>query len=89
MIVKEFYQVRKDGVKLFVTYSDENFKIQKVGTFEIYDKAIDIEDACFDYNETTEKIEVVEVDTNTETAEEEDNSALSEQDILAMLEEVF
>ena len=39
-IIKEFYVTREDGVDLYRTYSDEGYKIQKVGTDEIYDEAI-------------------------------------------------
>lgn len=56
-IVKEFYRTREDGVKLYKTYSDENYMIQKVGTDEIYEEAIDVEDAPYEYEETTELIE--------------------------------
>lgn len=59
-IVKEFYKTREDGVKLYRTYSDEDYKIKKIGTDEIYDEAIDIENASYKYEETTEKIEVEE-----------------------------
>lgn len=58
MIKVEYYKTRKDNVKLYKTYSDKNYKIQKVGTNEIYDEAIDIENAPYTYEETTEKIEV-------------------------------
>lgn len=58
MIVREFYKIRTDGVKLYRTYSDENYKIKKVGTEEIYDEAIDIENAPYEYEETTEKVEM-------------------------------
>lgn len=61
MIKREFYKERNDGVKLYKTYSDENYKIQKVGTDEIYDEAIDIENTSFEYEETTEKIETEEI----------------------------
>jgi hypothetical protein len=57
MIVKEFYKTRKDGVNLFRTFSDAGVKIQKVGTDEIYNEAIDVENTLFYYAETTEKIE--------------------------------
>ena len=57
MIIKEFYKTRKDGVNLYRTYSDNGFKIQKVGTDEIYDEAIDVENALFVYTETAELIE--------------------------------
>lgn len=57
MIIKEYYTTRKDGVNLYRTYSDANVKIRKVGTNEVYDEAIDIEDAPFTYEETSEAIE--------------------------------
>lgn len=59
MIKVEYYKTRKDNVKLYRTYSDENYMIQKVGTNEIYDEAIDIENAPYEYVETTEKIEEI------------------------------
>ena len=58
MIKREFYKERNDGVKLYKTYSDENYRIQKVGTDEIYDKAIDVESSNYEYIETDEKIEL-------------------------------
>lgn len=57
MTVKEFYKERKDGVKLYKTYSDEDYKILQVETGNIYDEAIDIENANYTYKETNEKIE--------------------------------
>lgn len=62
MIVKEFYITRKDGVNLYRTYSDEGYKIQKVGTDEIYDEAIDVETASYEYIETDQKIEEEKLD---------------------------
>lgn len=61
MIIKEYYETREDGVNLYRTYSDANLKIQKVGTDEVYDEAIDVKNAPYDYVETTEIIEVTEV----------------------------
>ena len=61
MIKREFYKERNDGVKLYKTYSDENYRIQKVGTNEIYDEAIDVENTSFEYEEATEKIETEEI----------------------------
>ena len=55
-IIKEFYKTREDGVKLYRTYSDENYMIKKVGTEEIYDEAIDVESATYEYEETTETL---------------------------------
>ena len=57
MIVKEFYRTRKDNIKLYRIYSDENLYIKKVGTEEIYDEAIDVEDSNYEYEETDTKIE--------------------------------
>lgn len=54
MIVKEFYTTRKDGVKLFKSYSDKGLKIRKVGTDEEYTEAIDVENAPYTYEEVEE-----------------------------------
>lgn len=59
-IVKEFYRTRNDGVNLYRTYSDEGFMIHKLNTEEYYSEAIDVENAPYEYEETTEKIEVEE-----------------------------
>lgn len=57
MIVKEFYITRADGVNLYKTYSNQNYIIQKIGTDEIYEEAIDVESAPYQYIETGQKIE--------------------------------
>lgn len=44
MIVQEYFKTRDDGIVLIKTYSTENKYIQKVGTEEIYDAAIDPEE---------------------------------------------
>ena len=62
MIVREYFMTRKDGVKLYKTYSDQNKYIRKVGTEEEYDIAIDIENAPYTYEETGNEIESVEVE---------------------------
>lgn len=59
-IVTEFYRTREDNINLYRTYSNEGFLIKKVGTDEIYEEAIDIEDSGFSYEETEEKIEHIE-----------------------------
>ena len=56
MIVKEYYVIRKDKVKLYKTYSDNNKIIHKIGTNEEYDIAIDVENAPFEYEETDKDI---------------------------------
>lgn len=60
MIIKEFYNTRKDGVNLYRSYSDKNMLIQKVGTDEIYAEAIDVEFANYEYIETETPIETEE-----------------------------
>lgn len=57
MIKKEYYNTRTDGVKLYRTYSDENYRIRQIETNEIYDEAVDVENAPYTYEETEEKIE--------------------------------
>lgn len=59
MIKREYHSTRKDGVRLYKTYSDQNFYIKKIGTSEVYDEAIDVETAPFVYEETNEKIEEI------------------------------
>ena len=56
MVKKEYYSTRADGVKLYKTYSTENFKLRQVETGHIYDSAIDVENAPFTYEETTEMV---------------------------------
>ena len=57
MIVREFYKTREDGVNLYKSYSNKNYYIKKMGTDEVYDEAIDVEDTSYLYEETNEKIE--------------------------------
>jgi hypothetical protein len=57
MIQTEFYMERKDGVKLYRTYSDRDMMIQKDGTEELYSEAIDVENSGFTYTETDIPIE--------------------------------
>lgn len=52
MLVREFYRTRKDGKNLFRVYSNNGFMIRKVGTDEVYEEAIDLEEQPFVYEET-------------------------------------
>lgn len=63
MVVREYYNTRKDGVKLFRTYSDEGMYIVQVETNTKYTEAIDVENAPFTYIETNEPIEESEEET--------------------------
>lgn len=57
MIIKEYYNTRKDGVKLYRTYSSDNFYIVQNETGIEYSEAVDIENAPFTYSETDKQIE--------------------------------
>lgn len=65
MIIKEFYQERPDGVKLYRTYSDANFMIRQEQTGIEYTEAIDVENSDYTYTETETPIESEEL-TDTE-----------------------
>lgn len=66
MLKREYYGTRKDGVNLYRTYSDEGFKIKQLETGNIYEEAIDIEDAIYTYEETDEKINEDIIEENVE-----------------------
>ena len=70
MIKTEFFLTRDDNVNLYKTYSDTNHLIQKVGTNEIYEEAVDVEGAGFTYIETDDLIPM------PEPTQEERNTAL-------------
>ena len=61
MIQREFYTQRKDGVKLYRTYSDAGMMILQNETGIEYSEAIDIEGAAFTYTETDKAIAELEV----------------------------
>ena len=68
MIQKEFYRTREDGVDLYRTYSDRDMKIQKDGTEQMYDEAIDVADSGYTYTETDIPIEREEEDEQAQKA---------------------
>lgn len=74
MLKREFYKTREDGVNLYRTYSDEDFRIKQVETDIVYDEAIDVENAPYTYVETDEKIEKVEIEEPKESEEKENGS---------------
>ena len=58
MIIKEYYMTRKDGVRLYRTYSNANkYIIQKPTNIE-YNEAIDVETATYTYIESDKDIEI-------------------------------
>ena len=64
MIQREFYTQRKDGVKLYRTYSDAGMMIRQNETGAEYTEAIDVEGTSYTYTETETKIP----EDNSETA---------------------
>jgi thymidylate kinase len=62
MVVREYYMTRRDGVRLFRTYSDKNLYIIQEQTNDLYDEAIDVENAPYTYIESTQPIEEVQED---------------------------
>lgn len=56
-IIKEYYQTRTDGVKLYKIYSASDVLIKQVETGHLYSMAIDVEDSPYTYEETTEPVE--------------------------------
>lgn len=60
MIVREYYMTRRDGIRLFRTYSDKNLYIIQEQTNDLYDEAIDVENAPYTYIESTQPIEEVQ-----------------------------
>ena len=73
MIIKEYYGIRKDKVKLYKTYSDSNKIIHKIGTDEEYDIAIDVENAPFEYEETDKDIPKIDEPKKINLSNEEEN----------------
>ena len=63
MIQREFYTQRKDGVKLYRTYSDAGMMIRQNETGVEYAEAIDVEGAPYTYTETETQIETPEMTT--------------------------
>ena len=63
MIQREFYTQRKDGVKLYRTYSDAGMIIRQNETGVEYAEAIDVENAPYTYTETETQIETPELTT--------------------------
>ena len=63
MIQREFYTQRKDGVKLYRSYSDAGMIIRQNGTGMEYAEAIDVEGAPYTYTEMETPIETPEMTT--------------------------
>ena len=57
MIKREYYMTRKDGVKLYRTYSDRKKYIIQQPTGVEYSEAIDVETATYSYIESDRDIE--------------------------------
>lgn len=55
-------QTEQINDKLVKTYSDEGFKIKQLETERVYDEAIDVIPLKYTYEETDEKVEILEED---------------------------
>lgn len=64
MIKKELYMERADGIKLYLTYSDENRYILQLDTGIIYESAVDVENSSHTYEEMDEIINLEEKEVN-------------------------
>lgn len=62
MIKREYYMTRKDGVRLYRTYSDSNKYIIQMPTNIEYSEAIDVETAPYYYIESDK--DIVEEENN-------------------------
>lgn len=62
MIKTDYLFTRKDGIRLFRTYSDQNLQIIKEQTGEYCDEAVDVENAPYTYIESNKPIEEVQED---------------------------
>lgn len=62
MIQREYYATKENGVVLYRIYSDENKKIMQKPTMVVYDEAIDVEGAAYEYEETDELVEPMVAD---------------------------
>lgn len=76
MIVREFYETRFDGVRLYRTFSDTDHKIRNKRTGNVYGDAIDISEAE-EYEEVDEYIELEGASTYEEVLEI--NASISEE----------
>jgi len=56
MIQTEFFMTRKDGVKLYRTYSDQSFMIENENGVQ-YQEAVDVENSDHVYTETDIPVE--------------------------------
>ena len=63
MIQREFYTQRKDGVKLYRTYSDAGMMIRQSETGREYAEAVDVDGASYTYTETATPIPTPELTT--------------------------
>lgn len=56
MIIREYYMTRKDGVRLYRTYSNNKKMIIQMPTNIEYSEAIDVENAPYYYIESEKDI---------------------------------
>ena len=91
MIIKDFLETRQDKVSLSIIYSDKNFLVREINSNMIAKNFIDITDnPNTSYVETTLKIPVKPIVEESIVEEiENGEQELTQEEIAAMLEEVF
>lgn len=91
MIIKDFLETRQDKVSLSIIYSDKNFLVREINSNMIAKNFIDITDnPNTSYVETTLKIPVKPIVEESIVEEiENGDQELTQEEIAAMLEEVF
>lgn len=71
MISRRLFKIRKGGVRLYKTYSDEGYYIRQIDTGRVYTSAIDVENTPHTYEETDILIPVNKPSKDEETIKEE------------------
>lgn len=82
MKIREFFEVREDGVNLYRTYSDQGFMLRQIETGILYNEPIDVENAPYTYEETDILIE-------GEGKSTFDSDEISPEEFMALVEEVL
>lgn len=75
MIVREYYKTRKDGVRLYRTYSDAGYMVLQSETGIEYEEAIDVETDTHTYEESENHIMKLELDKDELRARLDDAEA--------------
>ena len=87
MIVRELHVTRRDGAKLYRTYSDNGKRILQVETGIVYDEAIDVDGATYTYVEYEEPTDDPE-DTAPDVNEDVVSAPMTRAELTAKVNEL-